>query len=79
MARRQIASTARVGNWIEARGLHGQPSRRGEIIEPLGSTGHEHYRVPWGEQHESVVYSTDGVIVTAQAMAGAREPTSVTR
>ena len=44
MANRQIASTARVGDRIEARGLHGQPSRRGEIVELLGTAGHEHYR-----------------------------------
>ena len=67
MANRQVASIARVGDWIEARGLHGQPSRRGEIVELLGSAGHEHYRVRWDEQHESIVYPTDGVIITPQA------------
>jgi Domain of unknown function (DUF1918) len=67
MANRQIASTARAGDLIEARGLHGQPSRRGQIVELLGSAGHEHYRVRWDEQHESIVYPTDGVIVTLQA------------
>ena len=35
---------ARVGDWIEPRGLHGKPSRRGEIIELLGSGDREHYR-----------------------------------
>jgi Domain of unknown function (DUF1918) len=67
MANRHIASTVRVGDWIEARGLHGQPSRRGEIVELLGSAGHEHYRVRWDAQHESIVYPTDGVIITPQA------------
>ena len=64
MANRQIASTARVGDQIETRGLHGQPSRRGEIAELLGSPGHEHYRVRWDERHESIVYPTDGGIIT---------------
>jgi hypothetical protein len=64
MANRQIAGTARVGDQIETRGLHGQPSRRGEIVELLGSPGHEHYRVRWDEQRESIVYPTDGVIIT---------------
>ena len=64
MANRQIAVTARVGDRIETRGLHGQPSRRGEIVELLGSEGHEHYRVCWDEKHESIVYPTDGVIIT---------------
>jgi Domain of unknown function (DUF1918) len=67
MANRQIASTARVGDRIEARGLHGQPSRRGEIVELLGTAGHEHYRVRWDDQHESIAYPTDGVIITPQA------------
>ncbi|HUO72584.1 MAG TPA: DUF1918 domain-containing protein [Solirubrobacteraceae bacterium] len=67
MANKQIALTARVGDRIEARGLHGAPSRRGEIVELLGSAGHEHYRVRWDEQHESIVYPTDGVIITPRA------------
>jgi hypothetical protein len=64
MANKQIASTARVGDRIEARGLHGRPARRGEIVELLGSADHEHYRVRWDEQHESIVYPTEGVIIT---------------
>jgi hypothetical protein len=67
MANRQIAVTAGVGDRIETRGLHGQPSRRGEIVELLGSEGHEHYRVRWDEKHESIVYPTDGVIISPQA------------
>ena len=67
MTNRQIATATRVGDWIEARGLRGQPSRRGEIVELLGSAGHEHYRVRWDEKHESIVYPTDGVIITTQA------------
>jgi FtsP/CotA-like multicopper oxidase with cupredoxin domain len=67
MADKQTAMMARVGDWIESRGLHGQPSRRGEIVELLGSAGHEHYRVRWDEQHESIVYPADGVIIAPQA------------
>jgi hypothetical protein len=64
MANRRIARTARVGDRIEARGLHRRPARRGEIVELLGSAGHEHYRVRWDERHESIVYPTEGVIIT---------------
>jgi hypothetical protein len=64
MANRQVARTARVGDRIETRGVHGGPARRGEIVELLGSAGHEHYRVRWDEKHESIVYPTAGVIVT---------------
>jgi hypothetical protein len=52
-----------VGDWIETRGLHGQAARRGEIVEVLGRPGHPHYRVRWDEQHESILYPSDGVIV----------------
>ena len=52
------------GDWIECRGVHGQAPRRGEIIEVLDRDGHEHYRVRWDEEHESIVYPADGVIVT---------------
>jgi hypothetical protein len=67
MANKQVASTARIGDLIDARGLHGHPTRRGAIIELLGSAGHEHYRVQWDDQHESIVYPTDSVIITPQA------------
>ncbi|MGZ4331690.1 MAG: DUF1918 domain-containing protein [Solirubrobacteraceae bacterium] len=50
---------------MEARGLHGHPSRRGEVVELLGSAGHQHYRVRWDEKHESIVYPADGVIITS--------------
>ena len=64
MASKQTTSASRVGDLIETRGIHGQPARRGEIVELLGSAGHEHYRVRWDEQRESIVYPTDGVIIT---------------
>ena len=64
MANESVEAGAGVGDWIEPHGVHGQASRRGEIIEVLGREGHEHYRVRWDEQHESIVYPADGVIVT---------------
>jgi Domain of unknown function (DUF1918) len=64
MPTKSAGADARPGDWIEARGVHGQPPRRGEIIAVLGREGHEHYRVRWDEQHESIVYPADGVIVS---------------
>lgn len=55
------SAAARVGDWLETRGIHGEPGRRGQIIEVLGGPGHEHYKVRWDEQHESIVYPADGV------------------
>jgi Domain of unknown function (DUF1918) len=64
MATKQPENRAvRVGDWIEARGLHGKPSRRAEIIELLGRDQHERYRVRWDETHESIVYPTDGIVI----------------
>ena len=64
MATEKTEGGAHVGDWIETHGLHGQPARRGQIIELLGRDEHEHYRVRWDEQHESILYPTDGVIIT---------------
>jgi hypothetical protein len=52
-----------VGDRIEARGVHGQAPRRGEIVEVVGEPGHERYRVRWDDGHESVVFPADGVNV----------------
>jgi Domain of unknown function (DUF1918) len=64
MATRSNRSGAAAGDWVEARGLPGQSSRRGQIVEVMGRGVHEHYRVRWDERHESILYPTDGVIVT---------------
>jgi Domain of unknown function (DUF1918) len=64
MSIEHVDSRARAGDWIETRGVHGQAPRKGEIVEVLGQEGHEHYRVRWDEQHESILYPTDGVIIT---------------
>lgn len=57
----------RVGDAIETRGVHGEPARRGEIIEVLGKDKHERYRVRWDEKHESIVYPADGVIIVPRS------------
>ena len=45
----------------------GQGRRIGEILEVLGSPGHEHYRVHWDDDHESVFYpSSDAIIQHAE-------------
>jgi hypothetical protein len=62
---------ARVGDWLEARRIHGEPVRRGEIVEILGGSGRERYRVRWDERHESIVYPADGVSVVRRRSAAA--------
>jgi hypothetical protein len=63
MSTKNTPGAVRVGDWLEARGIHGEPARRGQIVEILGEPGHEHYKVHWDEQHESTVYPADGVVV----------------
>lgn len=48
-----------VRDWIEVSGLPGRPPRLGQVVEVLGRPGHEHYRVRWDEEHESVFFPTE--------------------
>jgi hypothetical protein len=72
MSTPKAGTTAHVGDWIEAHGLHGQSSRHGRIVEVLGHDAHEHYRVRWDEQHESIVYPADGVTISPESRRRAR-------
>ena len=47
------------GDWLEVAGLPGRPARRGQIVEVLGRSGHEHFRVRWDEDHESVFFPSE--------------------
>ncbi len=57
-----------MGDWVEARGLPGQASRRGQIIELIGRDDHERYRVRWDGEHESIVYPADGVVIVPRRL-----------
>ena len=61
MTAKNTPAEARIGDWLEARGIHGEPAKRGQIVEILGASGHEHYKVRWDEAHESIVFPADGV------------------
>ena len=41
----------------------GGPPRRGLILEILGAQGHEHYRVRWIDDHESIYSPADGAVI----------------
>ena len=60
---------ARIGDEIVVDGLHhGEPPRRGEIIEVLGEPEVTHYRVRWDDNgHVSIFFpgTTSHVIHTA--------------
>ena len=56
-------SGARAGDWIQVHMIGGGAARRGQIVEVLGSPGHEHYRVRWDEGHESIHFPTEGTSI----------------
>ena len=47
----------------EGAGVPRGPARHGLVLEVLGRPGHEHYRVRWDEEHESLFFPTEGVHV----------------
>ena len=61
-------ASAEVGAVIEIHGHHlGEKPRTGEILEVLGESAHEHYRVRWDDGHESIFYpSGDATIRQAR-------------
>ena len=61
---------ASIGDWLETRAIHGGPGRRGEVVAVLGHAGHEHYRVRWDEQHESILYPEEGVVLVRPTRRG---------
>ena len=56
-------SDARPGDWIRVHVIGGGAARRGQIVEVLGSPGHEHYRIRWDEGHESIHYPSEGTSI----------------
>lgn len=61
---------ARKGDWIEVNMVGGGPGRRGQILEVLGRPGHEHFRVRWDEEHESLHFPAQGTRVLHEAPSG---------
>ncbi len=59
---------ARAGDWIEVHGhVQGQPPRHALVIEVLGTTGNEHYRVRWADdEHESIFFPGPDATVRKQ-------------
>jgi hypothetical protein len=49
-----------IGDLIEIGGARvGEARRTGEILEVLGPPGHEHYRVRWEDERETLFYPSD--------------------
>jgi Ala-tRNA(Pro) deacylase len=55
------------GDVVEVSGRRvGDPGRKGEILDVLGSEEHPHYLVRWEDEHESVLYPGEGTTVRAK-------------
>ncbi|HXH98419.1 MAG TPA: YbaK/EbsC family protein [Gaiellaceae bacterium] len=56
------------GDVVEVSGRRvGDPGRKGEILEVLGSEEHPHYLVRWEDEHESVLYPSEGTTIHSKA------------
>jgi len=63
---------AQVGDLIEITGhTVGDAPRRAEIREILGEPGHEHFRVRWEDDHESIYFPGDDAVIKRPRRAGA--------
>jgi hypothetical protein len=60
---------AEVGDRIEITGhAVGDAPRTGEIVEVLGKSGHEHYRVRWEDGHESINFPAEDAVIRRPAV-----------
>lgn len=55
---------AEVGDLIEITGhVVGDAPRAAEILEVLGESGHEHFRVRWEDGHESIYFPAEDSVI----------------
>ena len=55
----------KAGDRLEVHVIGSGSVRRGLIVEVLGAPGHEHYRVHWTDDHESIHYPSEGTRIEA--------------
>jgi hypothetical protein len=58
-----VTANAVVGDRIEVKGSPGWSARMGTIVELLGEGSHRHFRVQWDNEHESLLYPTEGATI----------------
>ncbi len=56
----------------------GQAAREGEIVEVLGAGDSIHYRVRWGDGHESTIFPSGSSITIVRKATKAGRPKSPT-
>jgi hypothetical protein len=67
MSQTVTTGVARAGDSVEVNGLPGRPAKKGQIVEVLGAGEHVHFRVRWDDQHESLLYPTEGATIVHPA------------
>lgn len=68
MSKRAQAHRVQPGDVVVIEGHHvGEGRRTGEILEVLGETGHEHYRVRWEDGRETVFYPSGDATIRHHA------------
>jgi Ala-tRNA(Pro) deacylase len=68
MDRTREGQLGRVGDVIVVNPHHlGEPERTGEILDVLGESGHEHFRVRWDDGHESIFYPGNDATVRRES------------
>ena len=64
MAQTESVFRGQIGDLVVIEGHRvGQGQRIGEVLEVLGEPGHEHYRVRWEDERETVFYTSNDAII----------------
>ena len=64
MAQTESVFRGQIGDLVVIEGHRvGQGQRIGEVLEVLGEPGHEHYRVRWEDERETVFYPSNDAII----------------
>lgn len=64
MTKTMKGKPVQVGDRIEITGHSvGDAPKRAEVLEVLGETGHEHFRVRWEDGHESIYFPGEDAVI----------------
>jgi Domain of unknown function (DUF1918) len=76
MAKTIHGQPARAGDEIVVEGRAvGVAAKTGEIVEVVGDSGHERFRVRWEDGHESIFFPGDDAVVRRPASRRAKSAT----
>ena len=68
------SDSPQVGDVVAVKGHRtGDSGRTGEILEVIGEPGHEHFRVRWDDDRESIFYPSNDAVVHPHSQVGKRK------